>query len=61
MRRRKKTFRRSRRADNEVEETVSYNCRFEKDGLSYELLGFDLTMEPEQLAEMAAELATMGE
>ena len=46
---------------NEVEETVSYNCRFEKDGLSYELLGFDLTMEPEQLAEMAAELATMGE
>ncbi|HJA92301.1 MAG TPA: hypothetical protein H9717_04180 [Candidatus Eisenbergiella merdipullorum] len=46
---------------NEVEETVSYNCRFEKDGLSYELLGFDLTMEPEQLAEMAAELVTMGE
>ena len=44
-----------------MEETVSYNCRFEKDGLSYELLGFDLTMEPEQLAEMAAELVTMGE
>lgn len=46
---------------SEVEETVSYNCRFDKDGLSYELLGFDLTMEPEQLAEMAAELVTMGE
>lgn len=46
---------------NAVEEKVSYNCTFIKDGLSYDLLGFDLTMEPEQLAEMAAELVTAGE
>lgn len=45
----------------EVQEQVSYNCMFEKDGLTYDVMGFDLTMEPEQLAEMAAELATMGE
>lgn len=46
---------------DEVEEMVSYNCIFEKDGLLFDLLGFDLTMEPEQLAEMAAELVTAGE
>lgn len=46
---------------SEVQEQVSYNCSFEKDGLSYDVMGFDLTMEPEQLAEMAAELVTMGE
>lgn len=46
---------------SEVQEQVSYNCMFEKDGLTYDVMGFDLTMEPEQLAEMAAELATMGE
>lgn len=45
---------------SKVEEKVSYNCIFEKDGLSYDLLGFDLTLEPEQLAEMAAELVTAG-
>lgn len=44
-----------------VEEMVSYDCTFEKDGLSYCVLGFDLTMEPEELAGMAAELATAGE
>lgn len=46
---------------DEVEERVSYNCIFEKDGLLFDLLGFDLTMEPEQLAEMAAELVTAEE
>lgn len=46
---------------SEVEETVSYSCLFEKDGLLIDLLGFDLTMEPEQLAEMAAELVTAEE
>lgn len=44
-----------------VREQVSYNCVLEKGGLSYDLLGFDLTMEPEELAGMAAELLTLGE
>lgn len=46
---------------SEVEETVSYNCQFEYNGLSYDFVGFDLTMQPEELAEMAAELAVAGE
>lgn len=46
---------------NEVEETVSYSCNFTKDGLSYGVMGFDLTMQPEELAQMAAELVTQGE
>ena len=45
---------------SEVEINVSYSCIFEKDGLSYDLLGFDLTMEPEELAQMAAELVAAG-
>ena len=43
-----------------MEINVSYSCIFEKDGLSYDLLGFDLTMEPEELAQMAAELVAAG-
>lgn len=45
----------------QVEENVAYNCGLEKDGLTYLALGFDLTMEPEELAEMTAQLAAAGE
>ena len=45
----------------QVEENVAYNCELEKDGLTYLALGFDLAMEPEELAEMTAQLATAGE
>ena len=44
----------------QVEENVAYNCELEKDGLTYLALGFDLTMEPEELAEMTAQLAAAG-
>lgn len=44
----------------EVITRTSYSCMFDYDGLSYDIMGFDLTLQPEALADMAAELIAAG-
>ena len=45
---------------DEVITKTSYSCMFDYDGLSYDIMGFDLTLQPEALADMAAELIAAG-
>ena len=44
----------------EVITRTSYSCMFDYDGLSYDIMGFDLTLQPEALADMAPELIAAG-
>lgn len=44
----------------EVITQTSYDCSFVYGGLSYTAMGFDLTLQPEELADMAAELISAG-
>lgn len=45
---------------DEVITQTAYDCSFVYDGLRYVAMGFDLTLTPEELADMAAELVSSG-
>ena len=47
-------------ASDEVSTQTAYDCSFVYDGLRYVAMGLDLTLTPEELADMVAELVSSG-